>query len=344
MFGIKFAKFEPGTYIFRYSKGRLTQQGEGLAFFYYAPSTSLVAIPTATREASFIFNELTTDFQEVTIQGQLVYSIANPLQLSKMLNYSLKSESLVYNSDDPEKLSQRVINVVQVITQTEIRNLPLKKALFASQNLVQKIASDIKTNSTIEALGIDVQGVSILAIKPKPETSKALEAETREKILRESDLAIFERRNSALENERAIRESELNTEIAVEFKNREIREAKMNADLAIQSKKQEMAEADLSFRIQQEEKSKELVQLKTANENVQAEAKAFAVRTMMKSFEGASKEILQVLLTSGMQSNQLIAMAFQGIAERADKIGQLNVTPDLLNELLQTSGENQRDK
>ncbi len=343
LFGIKFAKFEPGTYIFRYSKGRLVQQGEGLSFFYFAPSTSVLAIPTGTREASFIFNELTTDFQEVTIQGQLVYSITNPLQLSKKLNYSLSPRSLTYASDDPEKLPQRIMSVIQVILQTEIRNLPLKKALFASQQLVQKIAEDLKTNLTIQDLGICVHGVSILAIKPKPETAKALEAETREQILRESDLAIFERRNSALENERAIRESELNTEIAVEMKNREIREARMNADLAIQSKKQEMAEADLNFRIGQEEKSRDLVQLKTENEKLEADAKAYAVSALMRSFDGASKDVLQVLLTSGMPSNQLIAMAFQGIAERADKIGQLNVTPDLLQDLLQSS-EKKRDK
>jgi hypothetical protein len=35
-----------------------------------------------------------------------------------------------------------------------------------------------------------------------------------------------------------------------------------------------------------------------------------------------------------MQPDQLVALAFQGLAERADKIGQLNISPDLLRELL----------
>jgi hypothetical protein len=40
-----------------------------------------------------------------------------------------------------------------------------------------------------------------------------------------------------------------------------------------------------------------------------------------------------------MRPEQLIALAFQGIAERADKIGQLNVSPELLRELLDRKSE-----
>ena len=53
----------------------------------------------------------------------------------------------------------------------------------------------------------------------------ALEAETREKILKESDDAIYLRRNSSVEQERKIKENELNTEIAVENKKKQIKEA-----------------------------------------------------------------------------------------------------------------------
>ena len=36
----------------------------------------------------------------------------------------------------------------------------------------------------------------------------------------------------------------------------------------------------------------------------------------------------------GMQPGQLIAQAFGGIAERAERIGQLNMSPDLLQSLM----------
>jgi hypothetical protein len=54
----------------------------------------------------------------------------------------------------------------------------------------------------------------------------------------------------------------------------------------------------------------------------------------MKALEGVDAKVLQALASVGMQPDQLVALAFQGLAERADKIGQLNISPDLLRELL----------
>lgn len=49
--------------------------------------------------------------------------------------------------------------------------------------------------------GLEVLNFSILAIKPVPETSKALEAEARERLLREADDALYSRRNNAVEQQ-----------------------------------------------------------------------------------------------------------------------------------------------
>jgi hypothetical protein len=76
---------------------------------------------------------------------------------------------------------------------------------------------------SIIALGVEIIGASVLKVKPTPETARALEARAREAILREADEAIYERRKSAVENERAIRQGELDTEVAVEQKRISIR-------------------------------------------------------------------------------------------------------------------------
>jgi hypothetical protein len=39
----------------------------------------------------------------------------------------------------------------------------------------------------------------------------------------------------------------------------------------------------------------------------------------------------------GMSPEKLIALAFQNLAGNADKIGQLNITPDLLQSLMKDS-------
>lgn len=91
------------------------------------------------------------------------------------------------------------------------------------------------------------------------------------------------------------------------------------------------------FKIEMEQKNQELVQLSAANTKVEAEAKAYQISSVMKAFNGVDPSIIQTLASMGMNPNKLIALAFQEIAEKADKIGQLNISPDLMKELLERS-------
>jgi hypothetical protein len=186
----------------------------------------------------------------------------------------------------------------------------------------------------MQSLGIEILGLSILAVKPNPETARALEAEMREQLLRESDEAIYARRNASVEQERSIKENELNTEIAIENKKREIRETQMDAEKSVQQKESELHEAEMAAKISLEEQNKALVTLSTENARAESDAKAYGVEALMKALSGTDPKIIQALSTTGMDSSQLIAHAFKGLADGAEKIGQLNVSPDLLRELI----------
>lgn len=334
MFGIQFIKVQPTTYLLQYRAGRVVREGSGLSFFYYAPTTSLVAVPVASADVPFIFQEITGDFQAVTIQGQVTYRVNEPKRLAGLLNYTLKPNGQTYASEDPNKLSERVIHVINVLARAEVQKLALREAIRASDELVKAVKSRLAVAEEITSLGLEILGLSILAIKPTPETARALEAETREKLFREADEAIYARRNSAVEQERAIKENELNTEIAVENKKRQIRETQMEAERAVQEKqsllKKEALEADIGL----EDRRKELVLLATDNAKAEADARAYGVASTMKALSTADARILQALATTGMKPEQLIAFAFQELAGKADKIGQLNISPDLLRELL----------
>src|SRR4029434_1224768 len=104
MFGIKFIKVQPTTYLLQYRSGEVVREGLGLSFFYYGPTTSLVAVPVASTDAPFIFQETTADFQSVTIQGQVTYRVSDPKRLAALLNYTLASYGQSYASEDPDKL------------------------------------------------------------------------------------------------------------------------------------------------------------------------------------------------------------------------------------------------
>lgn len=338
MLGIRFIKTAPTTYLLQFRNGRIVREGTGLSFFYYAPNTSLIAIPVGSSDEPFIFEETTADHQTITLQGQVTYRVADAKKLAGLMNFTLGPNGHSYLSEDPEKLPQRVINLVHVFARAELEKLPLRDAMRAAESIVTNVRTALATSPEIGALGVEVIGLSVLAIKPTPETTRALEAETREQLLLKADEAIFLRRNAAVEQERAIKENELSTEIAVENKKREIREAQMDAERAVQEKKHALEDAALDAGIALEEKRQGLVKLAAENSRAEADARAYGLSTTMKALDSTDPRILQALASNGMKPEQLIALAFQEIAGSADKIGQLNISPELLSELLRGQG------
>ena len=335
MLGLRFIKVQPTTYLMQFRGGRIVREGVGLAFFYYAPTTSLVSVPIASTDAPFIFEEVTADFQTVTIQGQVTYRVSDPKKLAALMNFTLNAHGQNYGSDEPQKLPQRVINVVNVLARAELQTLPLRQAVRSSDTLVQAVRKKLADSTDIVQLGLEILGLSILAIKPTPETARALEAETREQLLKEADEAIYARRNSAVEQERGIKENELNTEIAVEQKKRQIREAQMDAERAVQEKRHQLEQSDMAAKVGLEEKRKQLVVLAAQNAKAEADARAYGISTTVQALGTVDARVLQALVSVGMKPEQLIAAAFQELAGNANKIGQLNISPDLLKELLQ---------
>ena len=112
---LSFMKVPPTTYVLQYKHGKIKREGAGLAFFYYAPTSTIVAIPMASADVPFVFQEATADFQAVTIQGQLTYRVADPKRLASLLDYSVDKRRAYY-SEDPRKLAERLVHALQTLT------------------------------------------------------------------------------------------------------------------------------------------------------------------------------------------------------------------------------------
>ena len=337
MFGFRFIKFQPSEYVLKYRNGKIVKEGAGISFYYYAPTTSIVVVPVGSVDAPFIFEEVTSDFQTVTVQGQITYRIVDQKKIAGLLNYTLDMRGKGYASDDPQKLPQRVVNIVRVLTKKTLEGLQLKDAIKSSEALAKGILNEIRENEEINLLGIEILGLSILAILPNKETSRALEAQAREQILKKADEAIYERRNASIEQERRVKENEFNTEIAIENKKKQVRETQIEAERAVQQKQNQLKEEQMNFETTLEEKKKDLIELTVQNSKAEADAKAYELSAVMKALEGINPNVIQSLASIGMQPKKLIAIAFQELAEKAGQIGQLNISPDLLQELMKES-------
>jgi regulator of protease activity HflC (stomatin/prohibitin superfamily) len=315
MFGFGYLKAPPTTYVLHYKAGILKREGTGLSFLYYKPTSTVVLVPAASADIPFAFVTTTRDFQEITVQGQITYRVIEPVKLAKLLDFSVESTGK-YRSEDPEKLDSRLVHTAQVIAQAVLGKLSLREALGASDALVGEIIAGLRAHELIKMLGIEPLGVTILSIRPTPEMARALEAEARERLQREADESIYARRNAAVEQERIIKESELSTELAVELKKREIRERKMAADIAV------------------EEQRSQLVTKKVENDKQDADARAYAIAATLEPIRNMDWKTLLAASGSAADPKLMIALAFRELAENATKIGELNMSPDLLKTLM----------
>lgn len=300
---LRFMKASPTTYVLHFRNGRIRREGAGLSFYYWGPTATIVAVPLASADAPFAFQEATADFQAVAIQGQVTYRVADPKRLAGVLDMSVRPDGR-YRVDDYQKLPERLVHATQTLMRAETQQLTLREALTSSALLSERVLARLRTSETVVGMGLDVLGLSILAVKPTPESAKALEAEAREALQRRSDEAIYARRNAAVEQERRIKESELRTEIALE----EQRSALMNE--------------------------------RVANDRKEADSRAYAIDATLAPLRGLDWRTLMVL--RGGEPGATIALAFQEIATNAQKVGELNITPDLLRALLPARVEAKR--
>ncbi len=278
-------KAEPTDYILAYTNGKVFRQGTGKAFWYWRHKTSIVMVPTSTRDALFVLNESTSNFQTVTLQGQTTYRIVAPQTVAGLLNFTIDPRTRQYLSDDPEKLNQRIINIVQTHTRHELQSLSLEDALRSAERIAATVLSQIQQENVLSAMGIECLSLFFTSIKATPEMTKALEAEYREALQKRADQAIYSRRADAVEQERKIKQNELSTSIDLE------------------------------------QRRQDLVNLQGENTRKQAEFEAEATRIQLAPFQA-------------LDARLLLSLAFRDMAENAQKIGNLTITSEILEQLL----------
>lgn len=296
MLGIGFFKGQPTEYIVKFVGGRSVKEGPGLAFYYWKHKTNIVAVPTSSTDVSFVFNEVTNNFQDVTIQGQCSYRIQNPLQAASLLNFAIDPVRRTYLSNEPERLSQRITNVIQMQTRGEIQKRSLEETLRDSQAIAAEVLTSIRLAALLDPLGVELLSVYFLSAKPTPEVGKALEASYRETLLRKADEAIYARRAAAVEEERKIKENELNTAIALE------------------------------------EQRRQQIELQGSNSLQEAEFRAKARNVEAESCGKALE--MELAPYRSMDPRTVLSLALRDLGQNAQKVGNLTITSEILAALL----------
>jgi hypothetical protein len=181
-------------------------------------------------------------------------------------------------------------------TRGEIQRRPLEEVLTQYETIAGRVLERVKNSALLDPLGAELMSVYFIAAKPTPEVAKALEAEYRETLLRKADMAISARRAAAVEEERKLKENELNTEITLEEQRRQLIE--LQGENALQE---------------------------ATNQGKALEEKAgYRTRAKQKDLE----------LYAAVDPRKMLALAINDLGRNAGRIANLTITSEVLASLL----------
>lgn len=328
---VRHLRAEPNQYILHYRAGDLVRSGTGLAYWFHPLLSAVVQVPVEDIETTFVLREWSSDIQEITVQVTLTYRFADPQKAAQRINFGVSLENGVW-IDQP---LQRLDSMWAHWSQHPVR------ACLAAMSLVEVVRSGadrtrgaleeaLRNNLEIDDVGLSLVDIQVDRVAPTAELEKALQTPTREAIQQQADEATFQRRAMAVENERAIKENELATEIELARRQEElIRREGANQMLAIHQEAER-----LKFSVEAEVERKTIVAQGNARQlGIWTEAEAESRRLLLEVETEA--ETRRVDLWKNVSPSVTLGLAMQRFADKVEKIEHLNLTPDLLGDVLQ---------
>lgn len=375
---MRFKKFKPNDYVMVIKNGKVIKEGLGLSLLYNDMTTNIMVAPAIAFDGAFAFDDLmTSDYQNVCVQGVTTYKITDYSKAAEMLDFAYTPTANMEekNIEAMKLLEKRINNIIKAVVIREVSKQNIRTIIRLADDMANLLSNALQKDEAISKLGVSIMAVNILGINPKVETRKALEAAAREEILKEQDDAIYKRRNAAIEQERIIKENEINTEIKVAEKEKEKKEKEQEMKRYVQQceldmrreqeekemalkefqttkrmkleketmvAKMELENKQMLEKIELEKKNKEYTALEVENEKIKADQQAYAVAALVQAYNSINVALVEACAMANMDPGALMAKAFMNIGDNADKIGNLNFTPDLLQSIVNgvKTGEN----
>lgn len=301
-------KSEASNHVIRHRNGRMLASGRGLAFWFMPQTASVVELPMEDRETTLFVSGRSQDFQDIAVQGTLIWHVADPERLAERIDFSIDLGTGYHRGEPIDKIETRLLNIAQQVTKEYLSESPIRTLLDTNISfLSERIETALVSASELEQIGIAVVGSSVNKLSPSKELEHALQIPTFEALQQKADEATFERRALAVEKERAIAENELanKTELAR-------REKTLIAEEAHNARARATADAEAGL--------------------IEAEAKATRIQTIESARTAIERE--NVAIYRDLPNGVMAGLAAREFAEKIENIEHLNITPDLLTTLI----------
>jgi regulator of protease activity HflC (stomatin/prohibitin superfamily) len=322
---------EPNQFILHFSGGRLARSGAGLAYWFMPMSASIAQLPVEDAEATCLLNERTADMQAINAQVTVRYRIADPERAARRVNFSIDTATGTWTEKPLEKLSEFWSQRVLEPARRALSTMTLAEAVRSGADAVHRaLTAALHNDPELADMGLAVVELHVVRVSPSAEMEKALATPARESLQQKADEAIFRRRADAVEKERAIKENELATQIELERRNEDLIQRRGANKLREVTQNAEADKLATEAAIERNELNATSMAAQT---RTRAEAEAEAARVMGQA--SADAEAARAAAWKDLPSKVLLGLAALEFARKVEHINHLNLSPNLLGDLLQ---------
>lgn len=299
---------DASVHIQRFRNGRPVRAGRGLAFWFMPDGASIAEVPMDDRDLPFLFRSRSKDFQDLTVQGLIVWRVVDPVKLAARVNFSIDLKRGQLLGQPIDQIATLLTGLSQQLATQYLAEFDVNAVLDAGvKPLLGRMEAGLVGATALADMGLEVANVRVAEISPSSELSRALQTPTFERLQQQADQATFERRALAVEKERAIAENELSNQIELARRQRDLIE-------------------------REDENARNRATAEAAAKKIGADAEADRIRVIEQA--KADMEKSRVSIYSDLPSGVMLGLAAREFAGNLKGIEHLNVTPDLLSALL----------
>lgn len=196
------------SHIQYFSSGTRKKSGRGLSFLFMPNGASISQVPMDDRELPFLFNGQSADYQDLAVQGTILWRALNPEKLGERIDLTIDLKTGFFVGQPIEQINNVLVSLTRQFATSHLNQHDVRTLLEGGPAPLQSsIIAALAADHTLADMGLELVNITITSLTPSNELARALQAPTFEALQQKADEATFTRRAMAVEKERAIAET-----------------------------------------------------------------------------------------------------------------------------------------
>jgi hypothetical protein len=214
---------DTSSHIQQFRKGRQIRSGRGLAFWFMPDGASISEVQMDDRELPFLLKGQSSDYQDLTVQGIIIWRVARPEILSERIDFTIDLANGQHRGQPIDQVNNVLVFLARQFANGYLKQQNVRDLLEGGVAPLQAAVADgFANDASLEGMGLELVNLSIADLASTSELTRALQTPTFESVQQQADEATFARRALAVEKERAIAENELGNKIELATRQKEL--------------------------------------------------------------------------------------------------------------------------